>query len=337
MKKFISIMVVFVLITGMAFAQGQEEKATQNVTLTFSNGSLSTSLDGQAMQKMVDYCKEQSGGSIIVDPHWQNSLFTQNQEIPSLIKGNLDMCQAQPSQLATYFPKMYTLTATYIFKDYNHWKKFYDSPTAQAIFDEMEKELGIVVLAVENFGARTISLAIDKKITSRNDMKGIKLRTMSDESSLFMGEALGANAFPIPYPDVYMSLQTGTIDGQENVIKTIIDNSYYEVLKSVTLNRHVQGTNFYIINAKKWHSLSKEQQAIVKKGAEICADYKTSESLKEDEICAAMEAKGMKVYKLTDEELTNYRNEVVDYYFAHPEVTKLWDMDLYNAIQALDK
>jgi TRAP-type C4-dicarboxylate transport system substrate-binding protein len=240
MKRTIWATLVLIMLCSVAFATGSSEtKASENLVLSFSNGSLSTSIDGEAMGKMQEYVSKASNGKIAVDAHWQNSLFTQDQEIPAIMKGNLDMCQAQPSQLATYFPKMYTLTATYIFKDYNHWKKFYESEEAQKIFDEMEKKLGIVVLSVENFGARTISLTIDKKITSREDMKGIKLRTMSDESSIFMGEALGANSFPIPYPDVYMSLQTGTIDGQENVIKTIIDNSYYEVLKSVTLNRHV--------------------------------------------------------------------------------------------------
>ena len=342
MKKVLVFLCVSMVLGGVIFANGTDErgttsstKATQPLTLTFSNGSLATSLDGQSMQKMVDYVKDASKNTIVVDPHWQNSLFTQDQEIPALMKGNLDMCQAQPSQLAEYFPQFYTLTGAYCFKDYEHWKRFYESDAAKELFVGMEKELGITVLSVENFGARTISLSEDKKIASRADMKNVKLRVMNDSAMLFMGEALGANPIPLPYPDVYLSLQTGAIDGQENVIRTIIDNSYYEVLKSVTLNNHIQGTNYYVINTKKWNTLSADQQAIVKKGAEICADYKTGESTKEEEICKVLEEKGMKIYHLSDQELSSYSKEVNDYYLLHPEVTDKWDMDLYAKIQAL--
>ena len=145
---------------------------------------------------------------------------------------------------------------------------------------------------------------------------------------------MGGNPIGLAMSEVYLSLQTGAIDGQDNAVSTIISNSWQEVTESVTITGHMLAFGDILINESLWQSMTPELQQIISDGVEQAADYITETSMTqmEDDI-AFLEQSGVSVYKLTDEELAAYREEVQEYYFANGgSLLDKVDMDLYQKI-----
>lgn len=304
--------------------------------LHLSNSSSPTSLTGEGFTLMKEYIEKTTGGKVKLNLHWQGSLFPQDQDLPSCMKGNVDFVSTQPAYIGEYLPDLKVLNSAYLFESFEHWQKFYASDTAKELFDRIAKEVGVRVLGVENCGTRTINLRTDKEVLSRADLKNVKLRMQNSDAWLFMGEALGGNPVPVAYADLYLALQTGTVDGSDCTLISIKDKCYYEVEKSVTMSQHVQETNWNVINEKTWQSLSPELQKVIQEGMDIETQYIIESCQKnQEEMISMFEEKGMKVYQPTTEELAGLRKEVLDYYMSHKDVVKEWDMDLYQKIQDL--
>lgn len=286
------------------------------------------------MKKMVE---EATGGKVKIDIYYSSSLFPQDQEIASMMSGDLDMCATGPSWLAEYVPFLNTLQAAYVFNNYDHWYRFYfESDTWKDCADKIAEQTNTRFLAAANNGSRCINLTTDKKVSSRADLAGVRLRMPTAESWLFMGEALGASPVPIPYPDLYLSLQTNACDGQDNPIAAVKDQSFYEVTKCVTLTQHYIADQYITIREDLWQSFSPELQAIFQEAALAACNYVIDTChAQEEETIKFLEDNGLTIYRLSNEEAAAFKKEVVDYYLADKEVTASWDMELLDAINAL--
>lgn len=206
------------------------------------------------------------------------------------------------------------------------------------MFESVAKSIGVRPLGTVYLGTRPINLNTDRRILSRADMKNVKLRMPSTDAWLFLGEALGANTVPVPYADLYLALQTGTVDGQDNPLPAIKNRSFYEVTKSVTLTNHVFGTNWVMISEKLWQGLSPEMKQIVQEGVDQMTEWvNATNEQQEKDLIAELSDKGLVIYQPTPDELANYRKEVLDYYNAHKEVVGGWDMGMHARIQALNE
>ena len=93
-------------------------------------------------------------------------------------------------------------------------------------------------------------------MTCRADLEDIKMRFPNSPSGLFWGEALGANPIPMSYSDVYLGLQTGAVNGQDNAVGKIRSESFYEVTESVTITGHVVSGNPVFISEELYQSMS---------------------------------------------------------------------------------
>ena len=321
--------------TELASAEATEYQG-EEMELNFSSPGTSEDIPGEGMKLMKEYIEEATGGKVTVNLHFQSSLFAQDQEVPAVMKGNLDMCDTDAQWLSDYIPEMSMFASAYLFESIEHWENFFDSDIADEMFDNIVETLGIRVIGVRYNGSRTINLCEDKEVLSRADLTNVKLRMANTEAWIFMGDALGANPVPIAYADLYLALQAGTADGQDNPLPAIKSQSFYEVTESVTLTRHVIQATFMVINDDIWQSMSEELQQIVSEGANIASEYVTETTLsQEDELVEWLEEQGVTVYQPTTEELASYRQEVIDYYLADEDAIADWDMDIYQAIQDL--
>lgn len=308
------------------------------IELDYSNSSSPESLTGVAFGMAKDYMAQESDGKINLNLHWNGSLFPQDQDLPSCIKGSVDFISTQPAYISEYMPELGFLTSAYFFESPEHWEAFYASDIWADMVEDIASTVGVRVLSVETPGTRTVNLRTDKEILKRADLADVKLRAQNNEAWLFLAEALGGNATPISYSDLYLSLQTGAVDGSEVTLISIKDKCLYEVLKSVTMTKHVYETNWIVINEKRWQGFSDEEKRIVKEAIEVETNHIIeSGKVNESELIALCEENGITVYQPTTEELSPYIQEVRDYYVSHPEVTKDWDMDLYEKIQELAK
>ena len=118
---------------------------------------------------------------------------------------------------------------------------------------------------------RQISLSTDKHIKTPADLAGINLRMPNSDAWVFLGTAMGVNPTPIGFNDLYLALQTGTVEGQDNPLPTVKSAKFYEVQKSISLTNHLVDSVWPTINMNTWNKLTDTQKAWVLEAVEAPA------------------------------------------------------------------
>lgn len=332
MKKLLCAVLAMVLVLTVAAAALADYTP---ITILYDSTCTDSSTSGQGSAIMVKYIEETSGGVVKVDAHSNYSLFPQDQIIPAVMSGQLAMSATTAAYMADYMPKLKVLASAYLFSSFNHWKTYYNSQDWLDLTDEIAAETGIRVIGVSNKGGRTINLKEDRKVLTRADMAGVKLRMPNSDSWLFLGEALGGNPIPVVGGEIYNALQTGMVDAQENPVGNTFDMGLYEVTKSVTLTNHMYLEDWFIVSEAVWQSLNAETQQLLRDAVAAGYDFVTStcwDNLETQKVDIA-EKFGIVFYDMTDEERGAYRAEVLQYYFDKGQAAD-WDMDLYDVIQS---
>ena len=350
MKKRMLALFLALMLTGLLSACGSADQDTQApaeedpsdtstetsgwapLTLVFSTSNAESDALSQGIRAMDEYLQEATDGAVKMEIHYSSTLYPMDSEVPAIIKDNLDMCYSEALWLSDYDPSLAMYSAPYLFTSYEHMRAFYDSDKAQEMFDEVGKELGVRPVACAYLGSRTVNLTDDKEVTCRADLENVKLRMPGSEAWMFIGECLGANPIPVNYADLYMALQTGTVEGQDNPLPSIKVNSFYEVTKSVTLTNHIVGVNWMMVSQKEWESWSPEFQELFMEAAAAGVKVTDETNLEQEaQLVEELQELGMKVYS---PDLTDFRQEVLDYYFANSD-TSNWDMEMYEYISSL--
>ena len=230
-------------------------------------------------------------------PYWANTLFKQGTELVALQRGNLDMANLAPQDIAKQLPAWSLLTSAYLFRDVAHLKKTFKSDVGQEFVKMARDQLGIEVIVPVYFGARQVNLKPDRVIKTPADLAGIKLRMPPGEFWQFLGESIGVNPTPVAFTEVYTALQTGAIDGQDNPLVLSRLMKFDEVTTQFVLTSHVIGYDVMTISSKAWKELKPDQQARFRAAAEKAIDdYTAKFEAKEGEAVAALKAEGKKVY-----------------------------------------
>ena len=196
-----------------------------------------------------------------IEPYWNNTLFKQGTELVALQRENLQLCNLAPADISKQLPAWSLLTSAYLFRDYAHLKKTFQSDVGQDFIKMARDKLGVEVIRPVYFGARQVNLKPDKKINTPADMAGIKLRMPPGEFWQFLGELIGANPTPVAFSELYTALQTGVVDGQDNPLVTAKTMKFDEVTTQFVLTSHVIGYDVLTVSKKTWASLKPAQQA----------------------------------------------------------------------------
>ena len=335
MKKLVALVLVFVMVASLGVGAFADDNNIPEMTLLYDTTCTEASTSGQGALITVQEIEEMTGGKVKVDKYDNYSLYPQDQIIPAVMSGELAMSATTAAYMADYMPKLTVLASAYLFSSFNHWHDYYNSEEWLALVDEIAETLNVRVLGVSNKGGRTVNLIKDQKVLHRSDLAGIPLRMPNSESWLFLGEALGGNPVPVVGGDIYMAMQTGMVEAQDNPVGNTLDMGLYEVTKSVTLTNHMYLEDWFIINEDVWKSMTPELQEIMIKAVADGYDYVTSFCW--DNLQVQMkdisEQYGIVFYDMTDEERGAYREEVLQYYFDNGKADD-WDMDLYETIQS---
>ena len=266
------------------------------------------------------------------EPHYNASLFKQGTEIEAISRGNLEMSIASAQELATIFPEFSIFTAGYLHKDAEHQKKVFTADFMEPMKKKVEDELGVKLLSVMYLGRRQLNLRTDKEVMTPADLEGVKLRMPGSDAWQFLGKALGANPTPMAFTEIYTALQTGSVDGQDNPLPTVVDAKFYEVTKQISLTSHLVDLNYVAFSKAVWDKLTPEQQQVVQKAAEDAAESGRQAQLKkEDELVAFLKDKGLDVY---EPDLEAFRTHVQAQYVGS-EFAKSWPEGVLDKINSL--
>jgi tripartite ATP-independent transporter DctP family solute receptor len=283
-----------------------------------------------AMKVFKETVERVSGGNIKVKTYDSASLFKQEQEVSAVRSGQADITATAAPWLTDGSPWISMFTAGYIFKSYDHMTKVLNGPIGKAMFERVAKEQGIRPLGAQYLGTRQLNMVKDVWIKTPEDLKGVKLRMPNSDSWIFLGKALGANPTPISFSELYMALQTKTIDGQDNPLPTDKNAKFYEVTKSITLTNHFVDSVWPAINEARWQSLSDQQKGWVMEGVQAGIKYCDETNLKaEAELVDFFKKAGLKVYNA---DIDAFSKHVLQQYLDSAYAKK-WDMGVYKQIQ----
>jgi tripartite ATP-independent transporter DctP family solute receptor len=336
-KKLLVAMVALAAVSGMLFAQGSSESkdgSTKPVELVYTMTAVPTDAHTGAMKVFKEVVEKESNGQIKVLTYDSASLFKQDQELAAVKSGQADMTATSASWLTDGSPWVSMFTAGYMFKNYDHMRTFFDSEEAVKMFDQIANEQGIRPLGAEYLGTRQLDMVDDIAIKTPADLNGVNLRMPNSDSWIFLGKALGANPTPISFSELYMALQSHTVDGQDNPLPTNKNAKFYEVTKSITITNHVIDTVWPAINEAKWNSLTEEQKGWVMDGVKAGIEYCDAKNLEaEAELIEFFKSEGMSIYEA---DLDAFSSHVLGLYLDS-DYAKTWDMDLFNTVQAMSK
>ncbi|RUT28342.1 C4-dicarboxylate ABC transporter [Arsenicitalea aurantiaca] len=286
--------------------------AQEQIELKFTTASVPTDLHTQAMQVFADTLNELEPGRFDIQLYDSGSLFGQNADLDALQRGNAEMAYVAFQLIADAMPQFGLLTAGYLFQSPEHYRAFMASDIGAEFKQAVADEMDIQILDVCYLGTRQLNLRNARDVQTPADLAGVKLRMPGADSWLFLGQALGASPTPLPFGEVYLGLQTGTIDGQDNPLPSVEAARFYEVTEQIVLTSHLVDGLPMTINNQTWEQLSAEEQASVTTAAEAACDWNNERRLAEEErLVAFFEGEGLQV---TTPDVDAFRTHVQAFY-----------------------
>ena len=192
-----------------------------------------------------------------------SALGNEQQITQALPLGTIDMIYAGASFVGATYKPISIVNGPYMFRDFNHWKAYSQSPILGELTEGYFKQTGNKIVALTYYGARHTTA--NKALNTPADMKGMKLRVPQAPMYMMYARAVGANPTPIAFAEVYLALQNGTVDGQENPLPTIQAKKFYEVQSHINLTGHILDNLTTVIGGPLWKRLNAQEQEIFDK------------------------------------------------------------------------
>ena len=216
----------------------------------------------EAVKYFGDLVKERTGGRYSVEVYHSAQLGQEADTIEQVRSGVIDLNRVSMAPWNSLVPLTKIPSLPYLFTSADHARKVMDSE----IGDEIAKgfdEHGVVVIAFYDGGARSFYNS-KKAVNTVDDLKGMKYRVIQSDVFVDMVAALGATATPMPYGEVYSSIETGVIDGAENNFPSYESAKHFEVAKFYSLDEHTIVPEVFVMAKTAWDKLSDEDKAIFK-------------------------------------------------------------------------
>jgi tripartite ATP-independent transporter DctP family solute receptor len=203
---------------------------------------------------------KRTNGRYAIDVYPASQLGKETDINQGLSLGSVDMIISGSSFAAKSFPPIGVTYYPYTFRDADHLLAYTKSDVFKELTKGYEDKTGHRIVAVTYYGVRHTSS--NKPIKTCADMKGLKIRVPDVPAYLAMPRACGANTAPIAFAEVYLALQNGTVDAQENPLTTIEAKKFYEVQTNIALTGHIVDHLNTVVSQSRWASLSDEDKAI---------------------------------------------------------------------------
>ncbi|WP_457939939.1 TRAP transporter substrate-binding protein [Mesorhizobium sp. 10J20-29] len=283
----------------------------------------------EAVKYFGELLKERTDGRYTVEVFHSAQLGEEKDTIEQVRSGVIDLNRVSMGPFNGLIPETTVPSLPYIFRSIDHMRKVMDGEIGDEILAAFEPH-GVIGLAFYDGGARSFYNS-KKPINSVDDLKGMKFRVMQSDIFVDMVNALGANATPMPYGEVYSGIETGVIDGAENNWPSYDTAKHAEVAKFYSLDEHLIVPEVLVMAKSSWDKLTPEDQAIVRQAAkDSVAKQRALWEAKEKESRALVEANGTTVTTPEKKPFIDAMGPVYDKHVTDPKLK-----DLVARIQAV--
>ena len=228
----------------------------------------------------ADEIKKRTNGKYEIQVFPASSLGKESDINQGLTLGTVDIILTGASFAGNTYKPLAVTYFPFIFRDSEHLLKYAQSDVFKELAKGYDDKSGNHITALNYYGARHVTSSAAKPVTKPEDMKGLKIRVPDAPAYLAFPKSLGANPTPIAFAEVYLALQNGTVDAQENPLPTIEAKKFFEVQKNISLTGHIIDSLLTVVSGQTWEKLSADdkkiftevmQEAAEKTGREIIA------------------------------------------------------------------
>ena len=193
----------------------------------------------------------------------------------ALSLGTIDIIYTGVAFLGQSYPPIGISDFPFTLRDFDHWKAYSQSELFGDLSQEYTSITGNQVVAMTYYGSRHVTS--NKPIMTPEDMVGLKIRTPNAPAYQLFPEVTGANPTPMAFSEVYLALQQGVVDAQENPLPTIQFKKFYEVQSNINLTGHITNSLVTLISPSTASKLSDEDLAALKTAIQSAAEWASDE------------------------------------------------------------
>jgi tripartite ATP-independent transporter DctP family solute receptor len=266
---------------GNCWCCGAADSSAKNVTF-----KAASSVDPQhayhlALVKFGQILSEKTNGRLKVDIYHSSQLGSDRELLEAEKMGTVDFAATASAPAISFIPEIGVLDLPYLFKDRVHAYAVLDSAIGGALLNKLESQ-NIKGLAFFENGWRCVTNSV-YPIRKAEDMKGIKIRVMESPVYIDMFKAVGAIPTPMAWGEVFVALQQGTVDAQENPVNFINSQRLDDVQKYLSLTEHTYSAALFTMSKKTFNKLSVQDQEVILEAAKETKDYERQLSMEQSD------------------------------------------------------
>jgi tripartite ATP-independent transporter DctP family solute receptor len=271
-----------------------------------------------------------TGGRHSIKVYGNSALGSEKDTIEQVRIGALDMIRINVAPMNNVVPETMVPTMPFVFRSTAHMRKVLDGPIGDEILNACEKQ-GLIGLAFYDSGSRSF-YTVKKPIRTLADMKGLKIRVQQSDLWVAMMQALGANATPMPYGEVYTALKTGLVDGAENNWPSYESSRHFEAAKFYSITEHSLAPEIMLFSKKVWDTLTADDQKIIRQAAKESVPYmRKLWDEREDKSRKIVESSGSQIVTVDKKPFQDAMKPVYDKFITDPGLK-----DMIRRIQAVN-
>jgi tripartite ATP-independent transporter DctP family solute receptor len=274
-----------------------------------------------AVKYMSQVLEQKSGGKYKIKVFNKGALGTEKETIDQVKIGALDLTRVNISPMNAICQKTQVPTMPFLFHSVEHMRKSLDGPAGEEILKDCEVQ-GFIGLAFYDSGAR--SIYAKKPVKNVADVKGMKIRVQQSDLWVALVGAMGGNATPMPYGEVYTGLKTGLIDAAENNIPSFDTAKHYEAVKFYSKTEHSMAPELLLMSKLVWDKLPKADQDMIRSAAkESVAVQRKKWDEQEGKSLAAVKTGGAQIVEVDKASFQAVMSPVYDKFMTTPDLKRL--------------
>jgi tripartite ATP-independent transporter DctP family solute receptor len=266
----------------MGLSIGSYSQAADVVELKWGSVHPETQIATQMMMRAIEEINE-NADDVHITGYPNGVLGGSSDLVEGIQEGLVDIITEGPAQFSSWIPKAAQVEAPYLWQSVEHMQKTLNGEYKDTL-NELFDEINVRILGSFYYGTR--QLTTNKVVETVDDLKGMKIRVPQTDLYVKMVEAWGASATPMNINELYLALQTGTVDGQENPLTTFESYKFYEVVKNVTLTNHIICPNMVFINGDVWDAMSEHDQQVVQDAIASAIEWQDEQVLEAEQTLA---------------------------------------------------
>ena len=294
----ITIIFLLVLLTGSIYA---EEKYVMKVGY-LGPEDVNTNYEHAMVFAFKCSVEAKTNGNVEVELY-PNGVLGSQEEMFEMTRSNaLQAVLPSEGVISRWYPDIQAFGIPFLYRSLPVAWAVQDGPLGDELKVNILKETGLRVLGISDVGGMTAFATNIRPIRTAKDLEGLKIRTMAHEGHIATIKALGGTPTPMPFAEVYTSLQTGVIDGHFNPVSAMVTFRIYEVQDYLSLTGHLYGAMYLMVNEKWFKSLPEEYQvALLISGIEASVAARGVNRIIEANGLKFLEANGMTIVTPSDE------------------------------------